>query len=109
MPGSIPCLVPGCTGSREELKQQASCGRFDLARNKARSARAIEVEAGLEIASLPPVEKLHASLISSDDARRSVRTEAMFAIKPEFACWSDAGRSELGSSPVPEVLARNLR
>ncbi len=64
-----------------------SMGLLDL-------ARAIAPQAKIKISGLRPGEKLHECLISSDEARHSVRTDDMFVIKPEFPCWGNAGWSE---------------
>jgi UDP-N-acetylglucosamine 4,6-dehydratase len=62
-------------------------------------ARAIAPEAAIKISGIRPGEKLHECLISTDEARHTVRLEDMFVIKPEFPWWGDAGWSEGGALP----------
>jgi UDP-N-acetylglucosamine 4,6-dehydratase len=61
-----------------------SMGLLDL-------ARAVAPEAQIEVTGIRPGEKLHECLISSDEARHTVRLKDMYVIKPEFPWWGSAG------------------
>lgn len=51
-------------------------------------AKAIAPECQIEVVGIRPGEKLHETMITEDDARRTVEFESYYLIQPEFPWWS---------------------
>ena len=69
---------------------------LDLAEAIAPGTRTVEV-------GIRPGEKLHEEMISSEDARRTVRREDRYVVQPTLAMWG--GFSEAAGEPVPDGFA----
>ena len=66
---------------------------MDLAEAIAPGAKTVEV-------GIRPGEKLHEEMVSSEDARRTVRRDDRYVVQPTLAMWG--GFSEAAGEPVPE-------
>lgn len=53
-----------------------------------------------EIVGVRPGEKLHETMVSEDDARRTVEMDDRYVIQPDFPWWDD--RKIEGGQPVPD-------
>lgn len=63
-------------------------------------ARAISPDAELEIIGIRPGEKLHETMITEDDARRTLEYDRYYVIQPEFPWWK--AEHTTGGTLVPE-------
>jgi UDP-N-acetylglucosamine 4,6-dehydratase len=63
-------------------------------------AKAIAPGCRIEHTSIRPGEKLHETLISSDEARHTVVSNDLFVIKPEFPWWGS--QNWLTGKPLPQ-------
>lgn len=66
-------------------------------------AEAIAPESETVLAGIRPGEKLHEEMISSEDARRTVRRTDRYVVQPTLAMWG--GFSESVGEPVPDGFA----
>jgi UDP-N-acetylglucosamine 4,6-dehydratase len=66
-------------------------------------AKAVAPECKVKFTGIRAGEKLHETLISSDEARHTVLVDDMFVIKPEFPWWGDGNWKE--GETLPEGFA----
>ncbi|HWL11571.1 MAG TPA: polysaccharide biosynthesis protein, partial [Ureibacillus sp.] len=52
-------------------------------------AEAIAPDCEIEVIGIRPGEKLHETMITEDDARRTVEFDTHYVIQPEFPWWND--------------------
>jgi UDP-N-acetylglucosamine 4,6-dehydratase/5-epimerase len=63
-------------------------------------AKAIAPECEIEITGIRPGEKLHETMITEDDARRTLSFDTYYVIQPEFPWWKVEYAK--GGKPLPE-------
>lgn len=65
-------------------------------------AAAIAPDLPQEIVGIRPGEKLHETMITSDDARTTLELEDRYIIEPSLAFWSNAHLADHDARPVPD-------
>jgi UDP-N-acetylglucosamine 4,6-dehydratase len=63
-------------------------------------AKAIAPNCEVEVIGIRPGEKLHETMITEDDARRTVEFGTYYVIQPEFPWWNDKYTN--GGKPLPD-------
>jgi len=63
-------------------------------------AKVIAPESEIRYIGIRPGEKLHESMVSSDDAKNTIELEDCYVIKPGFNWWDN--KNHLNGRPVPE-------